>query len=470
MASGAVSIGSFDGRGPESRESERLHVTGAGTESVAVRSAPSVQLHVSSTVTLALGLIGFKAIIDFGYRALVAPSFQYQGFRDQPGILSLGVSWLFFLALLPLMVRVLRSETLASQITTLLIAISLVPTTTLVGFDPRYNGWYVLLLFAYWLLFLLACVYLPAIRPFRRPFISEAPHLIGLIALATTIVVLSWRFTGFRLHFGLFDIYSLRAEAREFRAPTLVGYLATMADNILPVLLAYYLRRRWIFVSVMVIAVIMLNFGISATKQVAFLLVFAVASVLVTEPARVNRKIFSALAAIIAIALAEKQLTGTVFIATVSIYRVMFLPAHLHWFHYEFFQNNELLYLTQSALRFFFDSPYRENIQFLMGDFFIGDFSARANNGMFSDAYMNFGTAGIFFYPVLTVLILKMVEGAAEGLSSSVRFVLLMSISFVVVGIPLPTAMVTSGIGALILLLSTLPRKDGGIPSRTMSG
>jgi hypothetical protein len=187
---------------------------------------------------------------------------------------------------------------------------------------------------------------------------------------------------------------------------------------------------------------------------------FSLASFAVGEPARFNRKTLGVLTALLVLCIVEQSVFGSIFLTELSLYRVMILPAHLHWIHYEFFQSNELLYLTQSALKFFFDSPYKENIQFLLGDYFIGQITARANNGLFSDGYMNFGAASVLVYPVVTVFLLKLVEGAANGLSSSVQFMLMMSLSFVFLGLPLPTAFLSAGVGVLMILLSTLPRQN----------
>jgi hypothetical protein len=116
----------------------------------------------------------------------------------------------------------------------------------------------------------------------------------------------------------------------------------------------------------------------------------------------------------------------------------------LRWITYEFFQTREPLLLTQSALRFFFELPYRENVQFLLSEFNGGDIAGRANNGLFSDGYMNFGAASVLFYPVLCVFLLKLVEGAVEGLSTSVHFMVIVVSTFVFESVPIPTALATT--------------------------
>jgi len=417
---------------------------------------------LSSTAAFALGVVGYRILVDVAYQRLVAIPFAYQGFVGAPTLNTLLVSWLFLLALLPLVVRVLRSEALSARITAMLVFISLVPTTTLIAHDPRYPLPFIVLIFVYWLLFLLACAVLPAIQPFRRPLRSEVPHLAVLATLSATVLFISWRYTGFRLHFGLLDIYALRVEARGFQVAAIIGYFATFADNLLPILIAYYLRRRWYLIAILIGVVILFNFGISAGKQQLFLLAFALASVAIRENTTLNWRFLAFLGAVIVAALLEQRVFGTIFLGSFSLYRVFAIPSHLHWVHYDFFQTRELLYLTQSALKFFFASPYVDNVQFLGAEHVSGEFGGRANNGLFSDGYMNFGAVSVLFYPVLLVVVLKLVEGAARGLSSSVHFILAITLSFVLLGLPLPTAILSAGIGLLVILLPSLPRRDGG--------
>lgn len=420
-----------------------------------------------STLVFVAGVVIYRIVLDLIYQRVVGPSYAYQGFPEQASTFRLLISWAFLIALIPLIVRVMKSETLSAQLAALLGLLSLVPTTTLIAYDALYHGAYVVLMFGYWAVFLLASLLIPPIRPFRAPLRSEIPHLIVVAITSATILYVSWKFTGFRLHFGLFDVYDLRAEAREYPVATVLGYFAAIGDNVLPVLLAYYLRRRWFLLSAAVGLVILVNFGIAATKQVLFLLILAVASISFGESGRFQSKMMVALTLVAVGCLVEFLLLGTIFLTELSAYRLMFLPAHLHWIHYEFFQSNEFLHLTQSALKFLFESPYPQNVQFLLGDYFIGDIEARANNGLFSDGYMNFGAVGAFIYPVLVVFLLKLLEGAAEGLSAGVQFMLIASLSFIFLGLPLPTAVLSAGVGVLVLLLATLPRPVGYSSVRT---
>lgn len=419
-----------------------------------------------SELRIGLGLVAYRLLVDVGYAYLVAGPYAYWGFRGEPSVGRQLMSWMFFLALLPSLVRVLRSERLSAQFAALLSLISMVPTSTLIANDPRYPVAYILLMFVYWIVFLLAAIHLPSIRIFRRPLLSDAPHLVAAAVLSAAVVYTSWRFTGFRLQLGLLDVYDIRVEARGFSVPPLIGYLGNFADNVLPVLLAYYLRRRWYLVALAVGVVIFFNFGIAGTKQVIFLLLFGLASVFVGEPPRFNSRITAVLGAVVSLAILERFVFGTIFLGTFSLYRVFAIPAHLHWLYFDFFQGRDFVHLTQSILKFFFESPFADNVQFLVGEYDQGEYGGRANNGLFSDGYMNFGSYSVLFFPVICVVLLKALEGAVEGLSSSVRFIVLVSLSFVFIGLPLTTAVLSAGVGVLLMLLPTMPRLDGGVDGR----
>lgn len=448
-----------DARVTDGQQSQRsVHSVQLDRVVAAARILRGVRVPTRETIVLIGLVVAYRVLVDQAYVRIIAAFFGYQDFRAEPMPGRVFASWAILMGLMPLLVRVLRNETLSGSIVSVLALISLVPTTTLIANDPRYPVGFMLLMAAYWSLLLAGSHWVPSVRLFARPLRSHLPHAVLATVLGLTIVFISWRYTGFRLHFGLFDVYDLRTEARGYEVSTLLGYLATAADNVLPVLIAFYIRRKWAILVAALSFIVLLNFGVSATKQVLFLLVFAIASFAVRDGARMNRLVLVGLSLAVVSALVEFTALGTYVVATLSLYRVLFIPSHLHWVHYDFFQTNELLYLTQSALRFFFESPYTENIQFLIGEYYIGDITARANNGLFSDAYMNFGAVGVLLHPIALIAVLKVLDGAAQNLSDGVRFIVTVALSFVFLGLPLPTAMLSAGVGLLVILLTTLPR------------
>jgi len=211
-------------------------------------------------------------------------------------------------------------------------------------------------------------------------------------------------------------------------------------------------------VALLVSIIIFLNFGISAVKQVLFLLMFTWAGYFLVKTERFFNYFLVGIISLVLLSIAEFKIFGTYFINNFMNYRIFFIPAKLHYVYYSFFSVNEPDYFRQSIFKWFIDSPYKDGIQFMMGEEDIGDFSARANNGLFTDAYLNFGGIGVFIFPLIVVCILKILEGASKGLDPKILFIVSTAVSFVLLGVPFSTALFTSGIVVLSLFLYTLPR------------
>ena len=85
-----------------------------------------------------------------------------------------------------------------------------------------------------------------------------------------------------------------------------------------------------------------------------------------------------------------------------QIGRVTCIPNGIGFRSINFFRDNEFLYLRESILRHFFETPYVGG-----SDFYIDNGinrtinSARSNNGLWGDAFRNFGIIGIILYPIL---------------------------------------------------------------------
>ena len=91
---------------------------------------------------------------------------------------------------------------------------------------------------------------------------------------------MSWKFTGFRLQFQIYDIYDIRAEARGYESGSaLLSYLGTMADNILPILFIYFVVSKNKVLAFLTGISIFLNYGIHSSKQVIFLLFIALSAI-----------------------------------------------------------------------------------------------------------------------------------------------------------------------------------------------
>ena len=147
---------------------------------------------------------------------------------------------------------------------------------------------------------------------------------------------------------------------------------------------------------------------------------------------------------------------------SVFINRVLFIPTQLHIAFYDFFQENELLYFRQGILRWFgFDSPYSIPIEFLIGGQSSGNYEIRANNGLFTDAYMNMGDMGALVFPFILVFIIKLLDAAAKGLDARLMFLPVYVTVSALLSTTFSTALLNNGLVLLMFFLLSLPKKVG---------
>jgi len=407
-----------------------------------------------SPLVLFLGLILYRVLLDASYER-VADIFDYQGlFLNRQTLESLILSWVVFLGFMPYVVRLFRGTNFSDGVMILLVLFSLIPQTTVFCYRSDYPAPFVFLITVYWaLLCMLHFWSRPIVFRVRPTELKAAIPYVILAILIPTVIAFSLVNTGLRLHWNLIDVYGIRAEAREFVAPFPINYVLSFADNALGFFAVLMLvKRRFLMLGVVLFA-IFVNFSITGTKQIVFIVLCGLlGSVFIKNPGFSYRVLVAALGLAIACHI-ETALMGTFMLTGLFPYRVLFIPAELHHSYFSFFQANELDLYRQSILKFLFDSPYATNIQFLLGEYSIGDVSARANNGLFSDAYMNIGAVGALLYPLFVVVLLRLFDGAVSRLDGRMWFVLAIYMSFVLLGMTLSTALLTAGLLPFLLML-----------------
>lgn len=408
--------------------------------------------------TIFVSLILYRLILDYSYKEILFPTWGYQGFMLEFNTLHIFLSWCFLLALSPLIIKIFRKDGVSSSVVSILILTSMIPTTTIIGFS-NYNLEYVILMFLYWGVLLSFTNYIPPIvyKEFKTGNHKYLNNILKYV-LIFSVVYISYVYTQFRFHFGFFDVYDLRLEAREFPIPILLAYTLSAANTILPIIFIYTLIKRKIMLSIVISIVIMLNFGIAGGKSVILLLFIAlIGYFFVRNFNRVTWLPWGIMALVVA-SILQFKLVGSTLLSFFVIFRTIFLPSRINYIFYDFFSTRELDYFRQSILKWTgFDSPYQENIAFLIGYWDMGENGGRANSGLFSDAYSNMGLVGMLVLPLLVVLTLKLIDGAMKGVDSRVSFMVSVAVSLNLLSLPLSTALFTGGLLLLILYLYTIP-------------
>ncbi len=418
----------------------------------------------TETIFLICGIFLFRYICDESY-LITKMVFNYENpFLFEPSFFSKIVSWIFLISFLPFLSKIYFKKNPSDNIIFLLGLVSLVPSTTLIAANGSYSIIYIFLLWIYWFLLFALCILIPSFNLNALKKIRSKHFYMTLIFLiCASVVYLSWLNTGFRIVFNIFDsamIYGLRVEAREYSSFPFIGYLQHAGDNLLPILMVYVFAKGKKLLSLFLLFVILLNFGITASKQVFLLLFLGVISCFFIKKVYLPRLFLIGAILVTLATILEFYILKTAISSMFSSYRIYFIPAKYHYIYYEFFSTYQPDYFRQSFLRYFFESPYDRSLHMILADYHNRDYYARANNGLFSDAVMNLGYLGTIIFPILVILVLKLLDGATQNLPLSVIFIVIVTTSFMLLNLNLSIALISGGLLLILFTLYSLPRQE----------
>ena len=143
--------------------------------------------------------------------------------------------------------------------------------------------------------------------------------------------------------------------------------------------------------------------------------------------------------------------------------RIFCIPNSIGFRSINFFgqEENPYLFLRESILRHFLESPYPGGSDFYMiHGANITTSSGRANNGLWGDAFRNFGIIGILVYPLLISKVLACVMRTV--IHKSLRFQIVVAFLTIwnAVNVSFFTWLITGGIVVLLIFSKFFAGED----------
>lgn len=138
------------------------------------------------------------------------------------------------------------------------------------------------------------------------------------------------------------------------------------------------------------------------------------------------------------------------------IRRVMYLPALLNFYYYEFFSvNNFQLWKHSFFGRFLgLKTDFEVEPSFVIGSYFFGNENTNAVTGFLGSEYMNGGSLGVIFATIILITIFKIVDKYTVKFGKEIVLVTMIAPLYSLWNSALMTSLVTGGI-LLALLLFT---------------
>jgi hypothetical protein len=415
-------------------------------------------------IFLIIGILLHRLFLDICYSEVVYPLFRYQSWWANSKIFSYHfISWIVLIISIPIAIKMGNSQRVfLSHVVFLFYLLCFVPGTSLMAFIPMSPAFFILFLVYWFLFFYLAARSGIVLKIIQLSAVARTMVLFLLMLLSVfSVLYVSGRYTGFRLTFNLMDVYELRSEVKTYNMPIIFWYLLNMAKTILPVIFIFFMIHKKKLLAAAVVLVILLDFSIDGLKSTLFFFFLAVLGYWFFKGEKTIKWYAPALISVSVAGILEYKYINTFFIVGFIVRRVEFVPQMLNYKYYEYFLTHENDYMRTSFFRHFgIVSPYTANgIDHTIGAY-LGKPDMGANNGLFSDAYANFGALGSFIFPFLLILWLKIMDVYATKIDEKLLFMPIVVTMYPLISTSLTTCLLTHGLMALVVCMMALNKNN----------
>ncbi len=424
------------------------------------------KLHFLELIESRLGLyiIGviFRLLLELSYRDFVHPIYEYAGFSMEDNPEKYIESWVLYFGML----MFLPEKTLkpSDYLIGLAFFCFMAPLLVFYGFadHSRWALYYVLI--QYGIVNLVR-----GGRTISIPLIKNGPAIalgvtVTIIGMATVWMVASIGFSNFNLDLDAVYDYREYANINIFTTGAM-GYISVWATTVCgPVVLTLALRDRRYMLALGIFFLHVFWFGITSHKSVLFHPLLVLAIYTVFRYSRAVSLVPLGLSVVVLFSLYTYYSTESLFLSGTIVRRVFFVPAHLTFTYFEYFETNPFVFWSNSFLSWFIRYPYDDWVALMIGRY-LNDPYLWANNSFFSTGYMHAGFLGVLIYGLTVGILLKVVDSLTY-----MGVQLWMSLSVVIVPFyslftssDLTTTLLTHGLGLAILVLYLLGQPSNGL-------
>lgn len=387
---------------------------------------------VSNWALQSILLLTYKALLDFLFLRVYYTVFSYMtGAAYMWNVDKFIISNIVFAFFVLINFYVSNdSERIQNVIIVMLMVICIVPMLSVYGFVNYVSVEAILYPSIFWGIMILVIgksnINIHKSSRYRIVAIKQAS--IGTLGLCSLGGLICWAWAGFPILVSLSDSTAQRLALRASRMPSLLGYVFMLLGGVLfPYLFARFLDAKKYLYAVISLIVGFLLYSINGMKTWLFMYIFVIALYGLCYWQKDNiRKICISIIVVLCFLLlfcvvAYWKLGIADFLSQFG--RVFCIPNGIGFRSISFFSDSShpYLYLRESILRHFFETPYPGGSDFYL-DYGANSTitSARSNNGLWGDAFRNFGIFGVIIYPFFISRILILVNRTIN--TKNVRF------------------------------------------------
>ncbi|WP_024821474.1 hypothetical protein [Aminobacterium mobile] len=350
-----------------------------------------------------------KVSLDFMYCSYIVPLWGYMGFVLSKSFSAYVISFIYvFLLSISVPVKVKKTSDLFLHI---LALCPLIPMLTIYAFSFATHEYMAVCILSFFIILICVNFLFPSVSPktlYKGYKIAFGISIFFIFLVTLHIISLGGlRFFNLKLS----KVYEFRRASAHVVAQGLYAYLNNWVFKVFNMFIftwSLYKNKKLLIAISLILQVFF--FAVSAHKSVLF---FPLVIVLIKYISQKKR---------LSLLLPTLYLLGSWFSLTIysffnniwplSLYvrRLLFVPAFLNFKYFAFFQNNPMVYFSNSFLKKFINYPYDIAPPLLVSTFIGQNPQAWANTGFLGTGYAHMGYWGIVFYAFLLGLVLKFTD------------------------------------------------------------
>ena len=355
----------------------------------------------------------FRLMLDVSYIGFVSIVFVSSGFDINPSLSGYLISWLLTVGSLPILSNKLCR--VSDYLFLLSVSTLILPLASLYGLSGRELF---PLAVTFLSIVLIKCIvhFVPVVA-IRLPVKNGVRHATFLSLFMVCLLIVWYIISGATDYFNLSPakVYEYREASAKVANVGMMAYVNSWVYQIFSMFaFSVFLYRKKYFFAFFVFVVQVFFYGVSAHKSV-LLYPFMILSVWAYLRKSRDLSFVILLFCLIVIAgVTSWYLFDDVWIGSLFIRRVFYVPALLTYDYFNFFQDNERIFWSNSILSDFSDYPHDLGLAYLIGDY--NGSGASANNGLISSGYAHAGLFGVVIYSIVFGLLIKIIDITSKSM------------------------------------------------------
>lgn len=406
-----------------------------------------------------LFFIIYKILLDISYFYIISPIWSYSGFILNINRIKLYES--YFLLIFIYIIMPKSQDKISSIMCWILILISYVPLLTIYAFMNE-SRIYLYAITCFWVLvFLMLNLPTLLLRNINKNLTKFILFIISFILIAFTISMM-FKYFKISINLNLANVYDVRSEYSKKNNIPFLGYVFTWtAYVILPFVFSITIYKKRYLFSILIILLQILLFSITGNKTYLFALPLVLALIFMLNKKNYFLLMTLGLVCIILIGILSNLLINDLWISSLFTRRTLLLPARLSFIYYDFFSNNPHTFLSQHHIfNKFFNYPYEVAPPYLIAQVYFNAPEMSANNGIYADAFMNFGFYGFIIWALIITIFMKIIDSCSKNKDKRLIISVLCMPLIAITNSAFLTCLITHGLLLSIVIIYLLPKKS----------